>query len=45
MQVQTAPADPAASNGRVYLKTIDSNNDGLFIKVKKNGAFQEVQIA
>ena len=45
MQVQSAPANPAASNGRVYLKTIDSNNDGLFIKVKKNGGFQEVQIA
>jgi len=45
MQVQSAPVNPAASNGRVYLKTIDSNNDGLFIKVKKNGGFQEVQIA
>jgi hypothetical protein len=45
MQVQTAPADPATDNGRIYLKTIDANNDGLFMKVKKNGSFVEVQIA
>ena len=45
MQVQTAPSSPATDNGRVYAKTIDSNNQGIFVKIKKNGAFEEVQIA
>jgi len=41
----SAPASPATNYGRVYAKQIDSNNDGLFIKIKKAGAFVEVQIA
>jgi hypothetical protein len=41
----TAPADPSANHGRVYVKQIDSNNDGIFIKIKKGGSFVEVQIA
>ena len=41
----TAPANPSANDGRVYAKTIDSDNDGLFIKIKKGGSFVEVQIA
>ena len=45
MQTQTAPADPSANNARIYLKAIDSNNDGLFMKIKKNGSVVEVQIA
>jgi len=45
MQTQSEPSNPSASNGRVYAKQIDANNDGLFIKVKKNGGFVEVQIA
>ncbi len=40
----TAPANPAANDGRFYTKQIDTNNDGFFIKIKKNGSFQEVQI-
>ena len=44
MQVQSAPASPATDNGRFYLKVIDSNNDGLFCKIKKAGAFVEVQV-
>jgi hypothetical protein len=41
-----APADPSSANrGRVYVKQIDTNNDGLFIKIKKAGAYVEVQIA
>jgi hypothetical protein len=40
-----APANPSASMGRLYVKQIDSNNDGLFIQVKKAGGFVEVQIA
>ena len=39
------PSDPSANHGRVYVKQIDANNDGLFIKVKKAGSFVEVQIA
>ena len=45
MDVITIPADPASGKGRVYVKTIDSNNDGIFIKVKKAGSYVEVQIA
>jgi hypothetical protein len=41
----TIPADPSANVGRVYIKQIDSNNDGIFLKVKKSGSFVEVQIA
>ena len=41
----SAPADPSADYGRVYIKQVDANNDGIFIKIKKSGSFQEVQIA
>ncbi len=41
----TIPSDPASDKGRVYVKTIDSNNDGIFIKIKKAGSYVEVQIA
>jgi hypothetical protein len=41
----SAPSDPGTGLGRVYVKQIDSNNDGIFIKIKKAGAFVEVQIA
>ena len=40
----TAPSDPSANDGRLYVKTIDSNNDGLFMKIKKANGFVEVQI-
>tara|TARA_R100000900_G_scaffold90733_2_gene70481 strand:- start:175 stop:1080 length:906 start_codon:yes stop_codon:yes gene_type:complete len=40
----TAPADPSANNGRIYSRVIDGNNDGIFCKIKKGGAFVEVQI-
>jgi hypothetical protein len=39
------PSDPGANKGRIYIKQIDSNNDGIFIKLKKAGAYVEVQIA
>lgn len=39
------PANPSANQGRVYVKQIDSNNDGIFLKIKKSGSFVEVQIA
>lgn len=41
----TIPSDPTINNGRFYNKQIDSNNDGYFVKIKKNGSFQEIQIA
>ncbi len=40
-----APANPSANDGRLYVKQIDANNDGIFIKIKKAGGFQEVQVA
>lgn len=41
----TAPGNPAANFGRAYCKQIDTNNDGLFILLKKAGSYVEVQIA
>jgi hypothetical protein len=41
----TAPANPSTNDARFYTKQIDSNNDGYFMKIKKNGSFVEVQIA
>lgn len=40
-----APANPATDLGRLYHRQIDTNNDGLFMKMKKAGAIVEVQIA
>jgi hypothetical protein len=40
----TIPSNPSANKGRVYVKQLDSNNDGVFIKIKKGGSFVEVQI-
>ena len=46
MTVQTKPANPSANNARFYVKEIDTNNDGLFCIIRKNGSdTQEVQIA
>lgn len=39
------PSNPSVNDGRFYTKQIDSNNDGAFLIIKKNGSFQEVQIA
>jgi hypothetical protein len=41
----SVPSSPATDHGRVYVKQIDANNDGIFIKIKKGGSFVEVQIA
>jgi len=40
----SAPSDPSSGTGVMYVKTIDSNNEGLFIKMKKNGSIVEVQV-
>jgi len=29
---------------QLYIRTIDSNNEGLFVKLKKNGSSQFVQV-
>ena len=45
MTVQTKPGNPSANNARFYIKEIDTNNDGLFCILRKNGSdTQEVQI-
>ena len=41
----TAPANPSTGTGIMYMKTIDSNNEGLFMKMRKNNQVVEVQIA
>jgi hypothetical protein len=40
----TAPGNPTANDGRIYVKQIDTNNDGVFAKIKKAGSFTEIQI-
>jgi hypothetical protein len=40
----TIPGNPAANKASLYVKQIDANNDGVFAKIKKGGAFVEVQI-
>ena len=39
------PSNPSSNHGKVYVKQVDTNNDGIFILVKKNNTFTEVQIA
>jgi hypothetical protein len=43
-RVAVAPADPAANKSILYVKQIDANNDGIFYKIKKNGAYVEGQL-
>lgn len=40
----TAPANPGTGKTRRYTRTIDANNDGLFVKRKINGVIVEVQL-
>lgn len=40
----SAPSDPGAEVGRLYFKTIDANNNGLFVKLKKDGVIVESQV-
>jgi hypothetical protein len=44
MEIQSKPSDPSADNARFYVKEVDSDNDGLFCLIRKNGAFEETQI-
>ena len=41
----TDPSITAGTNAKLYVRTVDSNNDGLFIKIKKNATATVVQIA
>ena len=40
----SAPSNPSSGTGVMYVKTIDTNNEGLFVKMKKNGSIVEVQV-
>ena len=44
-RVGSAPSDPSANKCLIYVKSIDANNDGIFLKIKKAGAYNEVQVA
>ncbi len=39
-----APTDPGAGRVRIYVKTIDADNDAVFAKIKVAGEMQEIQI-
>ena len=41
----STPSNPATDKVTVYAKDIDSNNEGLYMKCRKNGSIVEVQIA
>jgi hypothetical protein len=41
---KTTPADPATEESRMYIDTVDANNNALYVKIKKNGAIAEVEI-
>ena len=41
----SAPSNPSVGTPKMYVKTIDTNNEGLFIKMEKNNEIVEVQIA
>lgn len=41
----TIPADPAATDARFYVKRIDVNNQGLFLKLQQAGAIKEIRLA
>lgn len=38
------PATPSTGDARFFKEVIDSNNDGIFVHIKKNGSFQKVQL-
>ena len=43
--LNTSPATEGTHKVSIFAKTIDSNNQGLYVRVKKNGAYVDVQIA
>ena len=40
-----SPATEGTHKVSIFAKTIDSNNQGLYVRLKKNGAYVDVQIA
>ena len=40
-----SPSTEGTHKVSIFAKTIDSNNQGLYVRVKKNGAYVDVQIA
>lgn len=44
METIATPADPAVDHIRFYVKAIDANNDGLFVRVKKAGVYTDLQV-
>ena len=40
-----SPATEGSSEVSFFVKTIDTNNQGVYVRVKKNGAYTDVQIA
>lgn len=43
--VNQSPATEGSSAVSIFVKTIDANNQGLYIRIKKNAAYTDVQIA
>jgi len=41
---QTIPGDPAVTDMRFYVKRIDVNNQGLFVKLEQAGIIQEIRV-
>ena len=39
-----SPSTEGTHKVSIFTKTIDSNNQGLYVRVKKNGAYEDVQI-
>lgn len=39
------PSNPADTVGRVYVRTINVDNEGLFVKIKQGGIIVEVQLS
>ena len=40
----SAPADPGAEEGRLYLKEVNANNNALAVKIQKAGSIVEVEL-
>ena len=40
----SVPGNPAGNIGRLYIKQIDGQNEGLFVKLKKSGVIVEEQL-
>ena len=40
----STPGDPAAEEGRIYLREIDTDNNGIFAKYQVGGVITEVQL-